>query len=271
MAELKRTTAANGVVIYRSPALEALGVAHAFSTRLGGVSVGPFASLNLGNPNGATVQDPLENLATNYALLHAAAGLAGRERAYVHQVHGDVVHAARIGKSFDVNCKGDAVVTDDPARAAAVRVADCVPILLATADGRTVAAVHAGWRGVVAGVVDKAVESIRPSAGERLPIVAAVGPCIGFDAFEVGPEVAAEFEKAFGGDSCGLLKPSKNAGKAMVDLRSAVRLQLIGLGLAAKDVDLTDRCTVRDDDEFFSHRRENGVTGRMAAIIGPVG
>jgi YfiH family protein len=182
------------------------------------------------------------------------------------------VELARAGGSFDVNRKADAVATDDPTAVAAVRVADCVPVLLATADGRAVAAVHAGWRGVVAGVVLRGAEAVRQLAGDpAAPLLAAVGPAISFDAFEVGPEVAAEFERAFGGDAAGLLKPSRNDGKAMVDLRGALVIQLRSMGPDAEAIDVSDRCTFRDDAEFFSHRRDNGVTGRMAALVGPVG
>ncbi|MDB5294473.1 MAG: hypothetical protein JWO31_456 [Phycisphaerales bacterium] len=283
MPVLSRIVAPNGVVFYRSPALAAVGIPHGFSTRVGGISAGPFASLNLGNPNGCPVQDPSANIPLNYDRLHAAIGAVGRARAFVHQVHGDRVVVATAGAAFDHHAKADAVVCTDLGRVAAVRVADCVPVLLATADGRAVAAVHAGWRGVVAGVVTKAVEALRRSAGEAgpatgragaggagVPLVAAVGPSIGFDAFEVGPEVAAEFERAFGGDAAGLLKPSANAGKAMADLRGGIRLQLLAAGVDVGAIDTTDRCTFRDAEEFFSHRRENGVTGRMAALIGPV-
>jgi YfiH family protein len=286
---LDRVTATDGVVFYRSPALARVGVRHGFSTRLGGVSGGPFASLNLGNPNGCPVQDDPRNITANYDRLHAAVGCAGRPRAFVHQVHGDAVAVAAAGAAFDCHAKADAVVCTDPGRVAAVRVADCVPVLLATADGRAVAAVHAGWRGVVAGVVPRAIAALRRAAGEAgaqadAPLAAAVGPSIGFDAFEVGPEVAAEFERAFGGEAGRLIKPSpaggasrgangswsgSDVGKALVDLRAAIRLQLLVGGVPAGSIDVSDRCTFRDADELFSHRREHGVTGRMAAIVGP--
>ncbi|HEX8914746.1 MAG TPA: peptidoglycan editing factor PgeF [Humisphaera sp.] len=277
MPSMERVAGPGKPTFYRSPTLRRAGIPHGFSTRVGGVSRGRFASLNLGNPNGAAEQDAADNIAENYVRLHAAVGAAGRARAYVHQVHGCGVELARPGEPFDVNRKADAVATDDPAAVAAVRVADCVPVLLATADGRAVAAVHAGWRGVVAGVVLRGAEAVRGLAGGGLvgdgaaPLLAAVGPAISFDAFEVGPEVAAEFERAFGGDAADLLKPSRNDGKAMVDLRGAIVIQLRSLGLDAGAIDVSDRCTYRDEAEFFSHRRDDGVTGRMAALVGPVG
>ena len=98
--------------------------------------------------------------------------------------------------------------------------------------------------------------------------VAAVGPCIGFDAFEVGPEVLEEFEKAFGPSA-----PVRRRadGKGHVDLRRAIHAQLLKAGLREDRIDSTDRCTFRDAGEFFSHRRDHGVTGRMAALISPAG
>ena len=149
----------------------------------------------------------------------------------------------------------------------AIRVADCVPILLAADDGRLVAAVHAGWRGVVAKVVTETVKHMRTRFGatpDRL--VAAIGPCIGEPAFEVGREVVEAFEHLFGADAPARMLPD---GKGRVDLRAAVKLQLLRCGLPSDRIDVTDRCTFRDADEFFSHRRERGVTGRMAAIITP--
>jgi len=260
MATMERRTV-NGVTFYASPLLERRGVPHAFSTRLGGVSPAPFDSLNLGNPNGCAVQDDSTRVMENYRLLQEAAGCGRRELCHVHQVHGAAVSRAEDGKPFNASARADAIVTSDPARVASVRTADCVPILLASDDGRTVAAVHAGWRGVVAGAVQAALAAV--GAGERPETcVAAIGPCIGGDAFEVGPEVVEEFFRVFG-DEAPLVR--RVGEKGYVDLRAAV---LRG-GLPPERVDVSDRCSYRDADEFYSHRRDNGVTGRMAAIISP--
>jgi YfiH family protein len=265
---LQKRSAPNGVVFYASPLLDAAGAPHAFSTRLGGLSPAPFDSLNLGNPNGCAVQDDYPRIWQNYDRLRAAAGCPAGDICRVHQVHGAGVARVRRGEPFDVATKADAVVGDDPARVLSVRVADCVPVLIATDDGRTVAAVHAGWRGVIANVVGGAIAAMGDARPTRLR--AAVGPCIGFNAFEVGPEVLAEFDRAFGPDAPSLVC-RRDDGKGHVDLRAAVHLQLLALGLTPDQIDTTDRCTVRDRDEFFSHRRDNGVTGRLAAIIAPAG
>jgi len=273
---LERITARDGVVFYRSAQLARSGVPHGFSTRIGGVSAGPFDALNLGNPNGCPIQDDIANIAANYARLHGAIAAADRRRYFVHQVHSDQVELATPGQPFDCNRKADAIVSTDPAAVAAVRTADCVPVLLATSDGRAVAAIHAGWRGVVAGVAVRALKRLReawsqasPVGAAMPPVAAAIGPSISWSAFEVGPEVAAEFEQVFNGDAATLLRPSQHVGKAMVDLRAALEIQLRGGGVEA--IDCSDRCTFADAGEFFSHRRENGVTGRMAALVGTAG
>ncbi len=251
----------SSIVYYASPLFVRLGVSHAFSTRLGGISPRPFDSMNLGNPSGCAEQDDEPRIQENYRLLQNAAGMGDRERFWAHQVHGpDVIVAtgdARPGQ------KADALVTREPHRVLAIRVADCVPILLADTDGRTVAAVHAGWRGVIARAVPNAIQAMKAPPGR---LVAAIGPCIGFDAFEVGPEVLDEFETTFPA-APPIARYPDGSGKGTVDLRSAVHQQLLAAGLADENIDTTDRCTYRDADEFFSHRRENGITGRMAALI----
>lgn len=248
----------DGIIWYQSPALRDLGARHAFSTRIGGVSGGCFSSLNLGNPLGADVQDSTENIEQNYRLLAAAAGLDGCELRRAHQVHG--VHVIQVSRHRCGDVQADALVTDDPACMVSVRTADCVPILLASEDGRQVAAVHAGWRGIVANVVAAAALRMRDLGA------AAVGPCIGYDAFEVGAEVAEAFEHALGSRA-----PMRRRadGKWHVDLREAVRRQLVAAGVDPRRVDVSGQCTFTAQGEFFSHRRDGPATGRMAALIAP--
>jgi hypothetical protein len=263
---LHRRTSPTGVVYYASALLETAGIPHAFSTRRGGVSPAPFDSLNLGNPNGCATQDDQPHIQENYHRLQAAIGCAHSRRCYVHQVHGNEVVSA--DSDFDVNLKADALITTTKENVLAIRTADCAPILIADPAGQIVAAVHAGWRGVIAGVIPAAISRLCEMSPtiEARSLLAAVGPCIGNEAFEVGPEVLAEFERAFGADA-----PIRREsdGKGRVDLARACRLQLRRAGLPSEQIDITDRCTYRDADEFFSHRRENGVTGRMAALIAP--
>lgn len=252
-----------GIAYYISPLLMQAGVPHGFSTRVGGISSAPFDSLNLGNPQGAEVQDDWNRIAENYRRFQNAIGAGGRERCWVHQVHGGDVVVVRRDHEFSQGARADALLSDDPNRLLSIRVADCVPILIATNDGRVVAAVHAGWRGVIAGVVPNAIREIRRFSDQ--PLLAAIGPCISQPSFEVGAEVLDQFEEKFSVEP-ELVQRNGN-GKGHVDLPGAVKLQLYGAGVTTDRVDALDCCTYRDAQEFFSHRREKGLTGRMAALI----
>jgi YfiH family protein len=258
---LEKRISPQGPVYYISPVIEKVGVPHAFTTRIGGISQPPFDSLNLGNPSGCDVQDDYERIYENFRLMQRAIGCDKRERLWVHQVHGGCAECAMRGGDFESGRRADAMVSDDPAKVLAVRVADCVPVLIATSDGKTVAAIHAGWRGVIANVVPNAIAKM----GQTDSLLAAIGPGIGFDAFEVGLEVVEQFELAFANPE---LVRRLADDKGRVDLRRAIELQLSRCGLSPGRIDTTDRCTFRDRDEFFSHRRDKGVTGRMAALIG---
>ncbi|MCC6677945.1 MAG: peptidoglycan editing factor PgeF [Phycisphaerales bacterium] len=247
---------------------------HGFSTRAGGVSGGPFESLNFGNPAelAAERKDPPENIRANFGRLLAVIGAGGRRVVQVHQVHGAGVRVVRAGEERGPGAlpRADAIVTDDAGAMVCIRVADCAPVLMASADGRVVAAVHAGWRGVIEGVGPAAVEAMRGLGAER--IVAAIGPCISAAHFEVGPEVVAEFRRVLGAGAPVLEHrdaEAARAGKAFIDLKEALRIQLREAGVA--EVEVLPHCTVAEAGLFFSHRRERGVTGRMVGVIGPRG
>jgi polyphenol oxidase len=261
-AMLQRVEHSSGAVFLRSPLLAAAGIPHAFSTRIGGISRGPFASLNFGNPNPCDDRDPIENIGEHWRRLLAAAGAEGRQLVEVHQVHGRDVHRVERDQPAHPgpkDTKADALITDDAARALAVRTADCLPILIATRDGSRVAAIHAGWRGIAANVIAATVEAFNSNN-----LISAIGPGIGFDAFEVGPEVVEQLRISVGE---GLRVKTGPAGTPHVDLSHAAMLQLQSLGV--RDIDTTDLCTFRDRELFFSHRRDQGMTGRMASVISP--
>ena len=142
-----------------------------------------------------------------------------------------------------------------------------MPVLLASADGRCVVAVHAGWRGLVAGVIEAAAAAMRE---RNAPLAAAaVGPCIGVDAYEIGPEVAAQFARAH------LVLPRDPVGaRPHLDLRRVATTRLLDLGLATGDIDVSTACTHRDEADFFSYRRstQKGTErGHQASIIVPAG
>lgn len=238
----RRTLGAH--VAYRSPSLGALGVPHAFTTRSCDLDVGPL--------------DPdLE--ATLRRLAGAAAG------AVLHdpkQVHGARVLEVTSGARTSGR-EADALVTARADALLLVRTADCVPVLMASADGGRVAAVHAGWRGLVAGVIPRAAAALGAPAR-----VAAVGPCLSLERFEVGPEVAREFVRA------GLAEAVRErAGRRPhVDLRLAATLQLERAG--ARAIDVSELCTWEAASELYSYRRDvtHGTlarTGRLAALVAP--
>jgi YfiH family protein len=274
---LIRCTCFNGVVVYQSPRLLEMGVKHAFSTRIGGVSRPPFDSLNLGNPMESDCQDSAANIGENYRRLLAGVGLSVAVRAWVRQVHGcgvAVLEEASRGRpgltrtdevppDFQGTLAADAIICSRENVVATMRIADCVPILLAAGRGRVVAAVHAGWRGVAGNVVASTMDKLEQMGIAPGEVIAAIGPAIGRDFFMVNSDVTtallqADLAEAIVHDS---------GRQDRVDLNLAVRRQLARRGVA--QMDFGDYCTYRDKEEFFSHRRESGRTGRMAAVIAP--
>jgi YfiH family protein len=181
--------------------------------------------------------------------------------AVVHQVHGDRVWAAQPdGDPLVAQADADAVYTQRPGELVAVRIADCVPILIAGPG--VVAAVHAGWRGTAQGIVQRAVEQISKAARcEPMDLVAAIGPCIGPAAYEVGEEVVQSIAQRV--DVARFV--TRTGRRPHVDLRAANGALLEQAGVLA--VDILPHCT-HADKAFFSHRREGPSTGRMAAVIG---
>jgi polyphenol oxidase len=221
------------------------------TTRVGGVSEGPWASLNLALHTG---DDP-EAVAQNRARLAAALALP-RLPDWPQQVHGVVV--AEAGR-ITAGTAADAVVGFAPGAVCAVQTADCLPVLFASGDGAALAAAHAGWRGLVSGVLEATVRAMRQPPGE---ISAWLGPAIGPAAFEVGSEVRAAFLAADAGADAGFV-PGR-AGRWHADLYWLARRRLARVGVTA--VHGGGHCTFTEAESFFSYRRE-GVCGRMATLI----
>lgn len=262
MAEpFERRTAANGVTYYVCPAL---GVPHGFSTRVGGTSEGPFAGLNLGLSSG----DAEPVVRANRARWAEALGFEAPFFT-LHQVHGPDVHVLEADDPTPpAERKGDAIVTAAPGRAIGVFTADCAPILLAAPAKGVVAAVHAGWRGTVAGVAAAAVRAMAERHGVApAEIVAAIGPTIGPCCFEVGDEVVAALREAGLGDAVVPREP-----RAHADLFAANAAQLEAAGLRPENVHASRLCTACDAERFYSWRRDSATTGRLqAAIARPAG
>lgn len=264
---LERVEHDRGVVTYRSPRLAAAGVPHGFTTRLGGISRPPYDTLNLGSLRKG-VGDANTSISENFRRVRAALGLHRVPRIELRQVHGcDVVEAPDRPTTPDGAAAADGVWTRRPSQLLVIRTADCAAVLLASGDGRAVMAVHAGWRGMAAGIVQTAAARLVELAGGADGLIAAIGPCISAEHFEVGEEVAAAFDDVLvHRDSHGTAADAR----PHVDLRAAAIAQLHAAGVKA--IDTTDRCTYRDEAEFYSHRRDvthrgQPDTGRMAAVI----
>ncbi|MDB6086557.1 MAG: hypothetical protein JWN43_4438 [Gammaproteobacteria bacterium] len=225
---------------------------HALSTlRVGGVSQPPYATLNLGDHVGDTAAAVTENRRS----LRAAAGLPA-EPAWLVQVHGNCV---RDLDSSAPSGPADAAVTRQPGRICAILTADCLPVLLAAESGGGVGAVHAGWRGLAAGVIEATVNALGGSPGGLL---AWLGPAIGRGHFEIGAEVR---EELLGGDPGAESAFELNQrGRYMADLYALARRRLARVGI--ERIYGGGACTYTESDKYFSHRRD-GVTGRQATLI----
>ena len=219
--------------------------------RSGGLSRGPWASQNLGDRCGddpATVRD-------NRQRLREAAGLPA-EPAWLAQEHGTtVMKAGQVGARAPA---ADAAVTDRAATVCVVQTADCAPVLLCDRAGTRVGAVHAGWRGLAAGVVDAAVAGLGSDPRE---LMAWIGPCIGPAAFEVGVEVRDAFDSPA---TAACFSPGAAPGKWLADLPALVAAALRRAGVTR--VHASGQCTVSAPQRYFSYRRD-GRTGRMASLI----
>jgi len=231
------------------------GVRAVFTTRAGGVSVGSHAGLNVGSTSGDTPDDVRENRAR----LAAALGVDADRVTMGHQVHGADVHAVdgptspgRYLGELSGWAEGDGLVTRAAGLPLMVLGADCLPVLLWRTDGSAVAAVHAGWRGLVAGILRNAVEALGGEVG------VAVGPGVRPCCYPVDAELRRTFADRFGDETV--------TGDA-VDLAAAARIELVRAGVADDRVETTGACTSCDAERFFSYRRDGERTGRQAGII----
>jgi YfiH family protein len=233
-------------------------IVHGFTGRRGGHSEGRFASLNLGGRWG---DDP-EAVRRNLETVADAGAFDPAWLVCVRQVHGAaVLRASKVGEGSEADALW--CHRDDGPCVVGVLTADCVPVLLADREGLAVAAIHSGWRGTVAGVV---IEAVRALAGAGVPpqrLVAAIGPCIEQPAFEVGEEVAAQFDDAF--------VERERWPKPHIDLVGVVWAQLEAAGLPAVSIERVGACTHDNPERYFSFRRDGAGIGQMMSFIGVVG
>lgn len=223
------------------------------TTRHGGVSAAPYASMNLG----AHVGDSPQAVAHNRAVLRAC---LPAEPLWLDQVHGvEVVEASAAIEGRGV-IRADASVATRPGTICAVMTADCLPVLFCDDAGTVVAAAHAGWRGLAAGVLDATVARMGVAPAR---IIAWLGPAIGPQAFEVGDEVRQVFVAADSAAARAFM-PGGNPGKWFADLFLLARLRLAAAGVG--QVFGGNVCTYADPLRYFSYRRD-GVTGRLASLV----
>lgn len=224
-----------------------ISTTHAFFTRKGGVSPAPFSSLNFGGSD-----DAPENIAENRKRALLAAGMDPENVARLNQVHGNVVCMAQPG-----NQTGDALVTNEKGLTLAIGAADCYPLLFHDAKHNSIGAAHAGWKGTLARIAKNTIEAMEKLGAERKEIHVAIGPGISGKNYEVSEEVIEQFRAAGFPSSCW-------EGRKL-DLLEANKFVLRESGIAEENIWALGRCTTEDD--FFSYRRDKGVTGRMWATI----
>ncbi|MFC4452298.1 peptidoglycan editing factor PgeF [Deinococcus sonorensis] len=224
-----------------------LRATHGFTTRRGGVSAGAYAGLNLDDR-----QDDPAAVHENRRRLVTALGFQLPQVARLDQVHGDEVRTAQPGVQT-----GDALVTDRPGVLLSIMTADCYPLLLEDPEAGVLGAAHAGWRGTVGRIGVRTVEAMVRLGARPERIRAAVGPGISAGHYQVGPEVEATFIQA---------ELGTHLQDRHLDLAGANRQVLLEAGVPEGHIWMSGRCSTEAD--FYSHRRDQGVTGRMWAVIG---
>lgn len=249
--------------VLTSPLLTRCGFRHAFFARGGGVSTGAYSSLNFS----IAVGDTETNVTENVARAAAALGVSAERVYYLSQVHGRVAVSLRGDESRSevVMREGDALSSRNGHCAVGVRIADCVPILLGNTETGAVAAVHAGWRGIVAGVVEAGVDAIRGAASSATSLIAAIGPHISVTAFEVSEEVAGTLQACSPDPD---VVDRSHGPKPHVDLARIATAKLEALGVPRASVDRVGGCTFLEPERYFSFRRDGPRSGRhLAAIV----
>jgi polyphenol oxidase len=233
----------------QAPALaDFAGVQHRFFTRRGGVSSGLYSSLNCGYGSG----DSPDNVRENRRRSARTFALFETDLLTVHQFHSSEVRTVGDQRWTSPGApKADAMVTDRPGVALGVLSADCAPVLLADAESGVIGAAHAGWRGALGGVVEATIAAMEQLGARRERVRAAIGPCIGRDSYEVGPEFPAPFLGQDDGNGA-FFRPARRAGHFLFDLAGYLERRLAHAGVSAH---ATRHDTLTGADDFFSYRR----------------
>ncbi|EYE88418.1 polyphenol oxidase [Fervidicella metallireducens AeB] len=243
------------LIYFVSEGLSDLGfVKHFFSTRVGGVSTGNYSSLNLG----LYTEDDNEKIKLNFKKIFETADMNMDKLVFLKQVHGDQFYVVSNGNySSVVESSGDAIITGEKGIPIGIFTADCAPILLVDKENKLIAAVHAGWKGTYLKIAERVLNHMFANMGTNpVNVLAVIGPSIGPCCFEVKEDVADKFEFTV-----------KRNNKIYVDLWKENRKQLLNMGLLEKNIAIANLCTYCNNDLFYSYRRDNGNTGRLAAFI----
>ena len=251
----------DGLVFYTFESLDAFPeLTHAITTRHGGVSIGPYSSLNVSNGRGDDPEAVEENLRRICRTLE----LERRDLTSPKQQHTAEVRRVGAAERGQVQLGCDALVTDEARLPLLLRYADCVPVLIYDPVHRALALVHSGWRGTVLGAPRAAVESLEMEFGSHPEeLVTAIGPSIGPCCYEVGPDVVDAIRSTFSASDA--LLASRSYGRHHLDLWKANRRWLSDCGV--KRIEVSEVCTACHIENFYSHRAENGKTGHFAAVM----
>ena len=224
------------------------GIRHGFFTRRGGVSSGIYESLN----GGVGSHDASQHIAENRSRMASALGVASDHFLTAYQIHSPTVVVAERPWTHNARPRADAIVTRIPDLAIGVTTADCGPVLLADPVARVIGAAHAGWRGALAGVTDATIATMERLGADRSRIVAAIGPMIRQQNYEVGSDLAKPFLVA-APENDRFFEPSARPGHFLFDLAGFVAARLAHAEIA--QIEDLDRCTYAVSELFFSYRR----------------
>jgi YfiH family protein len=254
--------------LLRSEVFENQSLGHAFTTRVGGVSRGPYGSLNLTRSRG----DDAGSVAENRERVRGALGF--EHLVFASQVHGrGVIRVDGPPKGELPVGESDALITDKPGLGLVCQTADCTPILVLDPVHRAVAAIHSGWRGTVKNIISSTLEAMRLAYGSHPgDLRVAIGPSISPDNYRVGAEVVSEFAASFR-DLDGIVSRRDDEGGGHLDVGAACHRQLLDAGVPVAQIDRSLLCTYAESERLFSARRshhagETGVFGGQGGIIG---
>lgn len=250
-----------GIRFFQFSTFDKLPLFHAVITRQGGFSQGPFSSLNFGGTVGDNPDDVLKNHQKTFEIL----GIPFGSRFDVWQVHGaDILCTDTPRDPQSGFQKADGILTDNPDVSLFMRFADCVPILLADPKKRVIGIVHAGWQGTALQISQIAVERMKENFGSNPDdIYAGIGPSICPSCYQVGDEVLSSFTESFGNAAENFFHLDQ--GKLYLDLWEANRFTLASSGV--QNIEIAGLCTSENLDDWFSHRAENGKTGRFGVLM----